>query len=53
MPIIDFAPGRTYRCGTSVEELRELYRKEDEMNAAEASSDTGAADGPVRLTKGV
>ena len=29
MPILEFAPGRTYRCGLSVEELREIYRRED------------------------
>ena len=30
MPILEFDEGRTYRCGFSVEELREIYRKEDE-----------------------
>ena len=29
MPILEFAPGRTYRCGLSVDELREIYRRED------------------------
>ena len=29
MPIIDFAPGRAYRCGHSVEHLREVYASED------------------------
>ena len=30
MPIIEFDEGRTYRCGFTVEELREKYRREDE-----------------------
>ncbi|MBR5344478.1 MAG: ABC transporter ATP-binding protein [Clostridia bacterium] len=30
MPIVDFAPGRTYRCGHSVDHLREVYASEDE-----------------------
>jgi peptide/nickel transport system ATP-binding protein len=29
MPIIEFAPGRTYRCGHSVDHLREVYASED------------------------
>ena len=29
MPILEFDEGRSYRCGFSVEELREIYRKED------------------------
>jgi len=29
MPIVEFAPGRTYRCGHSVEHLREVYASED------------------------
>ena len=51
MPIVEFGEGRSYRCGMSVEALREIYRKEDEANAAEA--DRPAGEGPVRLTKGV
>lgn len=34
MPILEFEEGRTYRCGLSVEELREIYRKEDEAKEA-------------------
>ncbi len=30
MPIMDFAPGRSYRCCHSVEHLREVYASEDE-----------------------
>ncbi len=30
MPIIDFAPGRSYRCCHSVEHLKEVYASEDE-----------------------
>lgn len=30
MPIVEFAPGRTYRCGHSVDHLREVYASEDE-----------------------
>jgi len=29
MPITEFAPGRTYRCNMSVDELREVYARED------------------------
>jgi peptide/nickel transport system ATP-binding protein len=29
MPILEFAPGRTYRCGHSVDHLREVYASED------------------------
>ena len=29
MPILDFAPGRTYRCNMSVEDLKEVYARED------------------------
>ena len=29
MPILEFAPGRTYRCGMSVDQLREVYASED------------------------
>ena len=29
MPIVEFAPGRTYRCGHSVDHLREVYASED------------------------
>ena len=29
MPIVEFAPGRTYRCGHSVEHLREVYASEE------------------------
>ena len=51
MPILEFEDGRIYRCGMSVQELRELYRREDEAAAsAPAPSDS---EGPVRLTKGV
>ena len=51
MPIIEFEEGRTYRCGFSVQELREMYRKEDE--AAASAPVEVSADGRVRLTKGV
>ncbi len=30
MPLLDFADGRSYRCGHSVEHLREVYSHEDE-----------------------
>ena len=29
MPVVEFAPGRTYRCGHSVDHLREVYASED------------------------
>lgn len=29
MPLIDFAPGRAYRCSLSVEDLKEVYKSED------------------------
>ena len=51
MPVLEFEDGRTYRCGMTVDELREIYRKEDaEAEQAPAASE---GDGPVRLTKGV
>jgi peptide/nickel transport system ATP-binding protein len=37
MPILEFEEGRSYRCGFSVEELREIYRKEDEAKGGAAS----------------
>ena len=52
MPILDFDQGRSYRCGLSVDELREIYRKEDEADA-QAAANPVESDGPVRLTKGV
>ncbi len=51
MPVLEFEDGRTYRCGISVGELREIYRKEDE--AAEKAPAAHESDGAVRLTKGV
>ena len=30
MPLVEFEEGRTYRCGHSVEHLREVYAREDE-----------------------
>ena len=29
MPMIDFEDNRSYRCGLSVEQLREVYKSED------------------------
>ena len=52
MPVLEFEDGRTYRCGKSVEELREIYRKEDEANNQPASNPDGD-EGAIRLTKGV
>ncbi|MBQ7678989.1 MAG: ABC transporter ATP-binding protein, partial [Butyrivibrio sp.] len=48
MPILEFEDTRQYRCGISVDELREIYRKED----AEDTQAPDPGDGPVRLTKG-
>ena len=49
MPVLDIGDGRSYRCGLSVDELREIYRKEDEAAGKPAAPE---GDGPVRLTKG-
>ena len=51
MPVLEFEDGRSYRCGMTVDALREIYRREDEANAQAPAASEG--DGPVRLTKGV
>ena len=51
MPVLEFEDGRTYRCGMTVDELREIYRREDAEGAQAPAASEG--DGPVRLTKGV
>ena len=49
VPILEFAPGRTYRCGLPVDELRRLYQLEDQEDAQAPTDESGH----VRLTREV